>query len=434
MQKQSMKKQTVLLAVTNTFVRALGFIMRIVFSRLMGAQAIGIMELAASAHMLAIAPVAAGMPLAVSRLAAKADKTEATLILSSAKRLNDKIAFTLIPIVLVLSPVIAHLLGDERTFPAIIMCVPCIWILSRTAVYNGYCYGRSNATLPALSELTEQVVRFVIALSLLLSFKHLSIAWLAALPGFAALLAEGAGLITICALLNFTPLPKGSKDIENKLFRLALPPTLMRLSNTLLRSINAVLVPFQLRASGLMAAEATASFGLLSGMVMPVLFLPSVITGALAMISSPKMASLEGKPKSLKRMALKILCAAFSIGSVCALIIYLMAPAIGIKLYRQAELIDLLRFSCPSVVFLSINQVLNGMIAGIGRQKHALYASILSALITVTINLFLTSSPSFRIYGALIAMMAGQIISVFSNLRLLMNALQKSILRGDISV
>ncbi len=426
MQKQSAKKQTLLLTITNIFVRALGFVMRIILTRFMGAQAIGIMELASSAHMLAITPVTAGIPLAISRLTAKANEEEAMVVFKSAKRLVNKIAFIIIPVMLVLSPWIAELLGDSRTFPSIIMCIPCVWILGQAAVHNGFCYGRSNATMPALSELIEQVVRFLLSLLLLVLFQSLSLSWLAAIPSFATMVAEAVGLT---AIVGFMKPPKHiapSKEIEGKLFRLAMPPTLMRLCNTLLRSVNAVLIPLQLKASGLAAAEATASFGRLSGMVMPVLFLPSVITGSLAMVSAPKMASLEKRPRQLKQTAVKILLFATAIGSLCAIGLYLFAPTISLKLYRQAELTDLIRFTCPSVVFLSISQVLNGMIAGIGRQKHALYASLASACITVLFNLFLTPLPQFRIYGAAFGMMAGQLISLSWNLVLLIIAIEKA--------
>lgn len=433
MQKQSLKKQTILLSATNIFVRILGFSMRIIFSRLMGSEALGVMELASSAHMLAITPVTAGIPLAVSRLTAKEGEADSKAILSSGLHLITKIALALMLFFTVFSVPLARLLGDERTFPSILVCVPAIFILGRAAVYNGYCYGRSNATLPALSELVEQIVRFLLSLALLFTFSQLALPWLAAIPMFAVTVAEAAGLCLITLLLKPYPLPASKKQIEQKLFALALPPTLMRLSNTLLRTLNAILIPLRLRLSGLSAAEATGRFGLFSGMLLPVLFLPSVVTSALAMVSSGRMARFENRPRQLKADALKMLLFAAATGGVCAIGLHLFAPFISIRLYRQADLAALIKFCCPSVFFLSINQVTNGMIAGVGRQKHALYGNIVSALVTVAINFFLTAQPAYRIYGAAIGMMSGQFISTVWNLSLLRSALLKANRRDGIS-
>jgi len=426
MQKQSLKKQTLLLTITNIFVRMLGFLMRIIISRVMGSEALGIMELASSVHMLAITPVTAGIPLAVSHLVAKEADAASKIVLSSALRLVNKIALATMLLLAVFSGPIARFLGDVRTLPSILVCIPAVFILGRAAVYNGYCYGKSNASLPALSEFSEQLLRFLFSLILLFSFTHLALPWLAALPALATTAAEALGLCLIAMLLKPYPLAVCEKVMEKKLFSLALPPTLARLSNTLLRSLNAILIPFRLRLSGLPAAEATARFGLFSGMLMPVLFLPSVVTGALAMISSGRMARLEAKPRQLKSDALRLLIFAAATGCFCAVALHLFAPFISLKLYKQAELTALIRFCCPCVVFLSVNQVANGMIAGIGRQKYALYGNIISASATVTISFLLTAQPAYRIYGAAIGMLIGQFISMIWNLTLLRFALIKS--------
>lgn len=58
------KKQTVFLTGVNAVVRALGLLMRVMLSRLLGAEIMGIAELAQGVHMLAITPLTSGLPLA----------------------------------------------------------------------------------------------------------------------------------------------------------------------------------------------------------------------------------------------------------------------------------------------------------------------------------------------------------------------------------
>ena len=76
----SLKKQALVLTLANAYTRALGFVLRLVTARLMGAEAMGVMELASSAVMLAITPVTAGVPTAMSRLTAQRGADEKAVL------------------------------------------------------------------------------------------------------------------------------------------------------------------------------------------------------------------------------------------------------------------------------------------------------------------------------------------------------------------
>ena len=51
------KKQTLFLTGVNALVRAMGLLLRVLLSRFMGAEIMGIAELAQGVHMLAITPL-----------------------------------------------------------------------------------------------------------------------------------------------------------------------------------------------------------------------------------------------------------------------------------------------------------------------------------------------------------------------------------------
>ena len=66
---QTLKKQALTLTIANGFTRGLGFLFRLMTARLMGAEAIGVMELSASAAMLALTALKFGQPSAAERSA-----------------------------------------------------------------------------------------------------------------------------------------------------------------------------------------------------------------------------------------------------------------------------------------------------------------------------------------------------------------------------
>ncbi|MDR3050303.1 MAG: oligosaccharide flippase family protein [Oscillospiraceae bacterium] len=404
-------EQAAVLTAANLAVRALGFALRIWYARAMGAEAMGVLELATSAHMLWIAPVTSGLPMAVSRLVAQrrdaGDARGSLRVLASARRLALRACAWLFPPLLLASPWIAQLLGDARTLPALWAYLPCLPILGLSAVYNGYCYGMGNTLPPALSELAEQALRFAFSAALLYGLHNVTTAWRAAFPALATLAGEGLGLLLVLWMLR-VPGDAPDAHISRTLFRLALPMTLMRLCNTAMRTLSAILIPLRLQTSGLTAAEATARLGMFHGMAMPLMMMPSICTGALAMVAAPAIAANQRKPAALRRLFARMFGAALALSLASTAAICLAAAPAARYLYRQPDLLPLLRGLSPMAAIFGMQQVAGAMLAGLGLQRKGLTASLAGAAVTLALTWVLTAMPGLRLMGSGWAMIAGQ--------------------------
>ena len=381
--KKSLVRQAAVLSVSNGATRALGFVMRVALSRRLGAEGTGVLELASSAHMLWIAPVTAGLPMAVSTETAAGRGGEA---LHAGRRLALRVSLLMLPALFVLSPLIARLLGDARTLPALWCYLPCLPVLGLSAVYNGWCYGAGDTLPPAASELTEQALRFALCMGLLTVFPRMRAAYTAAVPALSTLLGEGAGLLLVVWMLKkqgTLPAGRASAETEKKLWRLSAPMTWMRLSNTLTRTAGAVLIPLRLRAAGLSAQEATARLGMLSGMAMPWVMLPGVFTGALAVVAGPAIAKRRHSPEMLRALAVRLIAAALAISAP-------LAPLCGAQ------------------------QVLSGILTGMEMQRSLLASSLSGSLLTLVLDFFLVKK--FRLAGCALARLAGHGLTLYMNL------------------
>ncbi|MDR0929575.1 MAG: oligosaccharide flippase family protein [Oscillospiraceae bacterium] len=425
MKKHSLVKQTALLSGANTVVRAVGFAMRIWLSRVMGAEAMGVLELASSAHMLWIAPVTSGIPMAVAREAAAGQGLDA---LRAGRRLALKISLWMLPLLLLAAPLIAPALGDARTLPALLLYLPCLPVLGLSAAYNGYCYGAGNTLPPALSEIVEQSLRFIVCIGILMLITGMTAAWTAAVPPFATLVGEAVSVVMVGWMLRRGGIQvqgRAPRALEQKIWRLAVPMTAMRVTNTLMRTVNAVLIPLRLRLSGLSAQEATARLGMFSGMAMPLVMLPSVVTGALAMVAGPAMARHEKNPLAMRRMLLRVMPAALAVSVAAAGGMILGAPWIAQRLYRQPDLQELLIALAPLVPVMGLQQVAGGMLAGLGRQRSALVSSLTGALLTLALNYWLV--PSQRLIGCVWAQTAGHAVTLVMNMRILLRVVRRRV-------
>ncbi len=430
--KKTLLEQTAVLTGSNVAVRALGFAMRIWFSRVMGAEALGIMELSTSAHLLWITPVTSGLPLVLSRAVAQAeangDHAAARKALYAARRLVLRISALMLPILFVASPWIARLLGDDRTLPSLWAYLPCLPILGLSAAYNGYCYGIGTTVPQSTSEVVEQGLRFALSATLFYCLHNATIAWTAAFPAIATAVGEGIGVVLaalmVRATLKGSPTPPDRK-LERTLFARSLPMTCTRLVTTVVRTLSAIIIPLRLRASGLLAMEATARLGMLQGMALPLVMMPSVFTGALAMVSAPALAARQRDPVATRRLVWRLLPASLLISAAAMAVIYYGADFFSRTLYHQAELSPLLHALAPLVPLFGVQQVASSMLAGLGMQRKAMQAALAGSVLSLALTWLWAAVPSLRLMGCVYAMMAGQGMTLLLNLSNLFGALRK---------
>lgn len=404
--EQSLKKQTAVMTACNVLIRGLGFVLRLITSRLLGTEALGVMELAGQAHMLALTPAAAGLPTVVSRLVASHKNPEG--VLQAARRMAVRLGILMGGGLLLLAPWIAKAMGEERMLPSLLLYGPCVLLIGLSGVYRGYSLGRGNAWPPALCELAEQLVRIACVAGLAFLIPRLTVAWRAAVPAFATVLGEGVGL---WVMLKWRGKWKREpvQPLRISLFRQALPITLNRLSHTLLRTLCSVLVPMRLCAGGLSHSEAISRMGMLSGMVMPLIFLPGMFSGALGTVSTPAVAGCRCSRRR-NRLAGRLLALSALVGCGCAALLYAMAPLIGEKVYALPEVGPLLRFMTPLAVLLPVQQVLSGIMAGLGLQKNSFFASLVGAAVTLLLTWLWTEGMG--IWGASYANMIGHVVTL----------------------
>lgn len=430
---QRLVRQTLFLSCCHFIVRVIGFVMRIWLSRELGTLAMGIVELAQSAQMLLITPVVSGLPSAISRMCAKEDARGCQRVLRMGILVSLAASVPLTVAAFLLRTPLALWLGDVRTLPALLVFLPCLPVLGVSCALNGYFYGNGKPVPPALSELLEQIVRFFLCMRLVDWLSDWPVMLRSAIPAAGALAGETVGLalmllLSLHALFGRIP----SKDVRSRksffaeMLSLALPLTGMRMVTSLMRTVTSTLLPKRLALSGLPAGEALSQLGIMQGMMMPILLLPSFVTCSLANVAAPEIARRQAQGKPLSSIARRSMGAALMIGMAAMAGVWLLAPLIAQVLYRQAELLPMLRFSCVLVPVMAMTQVAGGLMNGLGLQGQSLRISAASGFASVLLTYVLPAMSSLRIYGAILALCAGQGITLALSIR----ALRREISRG----
>ncbi len=428
MNARTLVRQTMFLSASHFIVRVIGFFNRIWLSRALGAQAMGLVELTHSAQMLLITPVVSGLPAAVSRMCAKSQPARQVRVLRCGISLALLTGVPVAVLAFAFRTQLALWLGDLRTLPALLIYLPCIPVLGVSCALNGYYYGKGKPVPPALSELLEQLVRLFLCIRLVFALRGWPTMLRAAIPAAASLLGETASLVLMLLIaaraILFAPGEGSRRAVYREMLSLALPLTGMKLVSSLMRTVQSALIPARLQISGLPASEALSRFGMLSGMLMPVLMLPSFITCSLCMVAAPELTRRQANGTPQRSLVRRILGGTLLVG-LCAMVgVWLFAPLIADTLYRQAELLPLLRRCCVLVPVMALSQVVSGLMNGLGLQGTSLRIALFANLLSVLLMYALAAQPTLQLWGAVIAMAAAQAVTLALSLRALYAAVR----------
>ncbi len=172
---------------------------------------------------------------------------------------------------------------------------------------------------------------------------------------------------------------KGGKFISPKkefapMLKSSLPVTSMRATSSLITSLISVIFPMRLIASGVSSARAMSEYGVVFGMVMPVLMLPSTLIGSIALVLVPELAESyykkeKDKVASLVKKSLNItLLTAFMLIPL----FLVCGESVGIFLFSDAESGKLIAYSAFILIPMSIAMITTSMLNSIGCEKHTL--------------------------------------------------------------
>ncbi|MBR4080013.1 MAG: polysaccharide biosynthesis C-terminal domain-containing protein, partial [Christensenellaceae bacterium] len=198
------------------------------------------------------------------------------------------------------------------------------------------------------------------------------------------------------------------REILRDLFRIAFPITLGACTMSVVGAIDSAIVMRVLTGNGYSTAEATGLFGLLTGFVQPIVNMPAVLSGALAMSIVPTVSAafaVKNREKISRQanFAYKLSCV---IGMPCAAGVFLLAKELLAAIYPNLTAAELeqasamMRIMAPGIYLMSISQVSSGVLQGIGKTVYPVLAMLLGTMVKLFLGIWLIRVPSVNILGA----------------------------------
>ena len=421
-----------LLTGVNLLLRFASTSFQVFLSGKIGAAGIGLLQLVLSVGSLSMTVGMGGIRTATMYLCAEVvgqKKTETmTWVLSGCILYSILLSSVVGGLLYFFAPQIAQIwIGDGRTENAIRLLAGFLPVNCMCGVMVGYFTGVNRIGTLAAVEIAEQLLSMTCTV-LLLTFWAGSEASRACLS---VILGSGMGAcFTLMVLLilksrEYTVIGKRI-SIRKKLWDTAIPLAIADDVKAGISTTENLMVPKRL---ALYPGDSTplASFGMVCGMVFPVLMFPAAILFGLAELLIPELArcNAAGSKFRIQHLAERSLLIALIYGAFCAGILFLSADLLCDKLYHTPAAGKYLRMYAILAPMLYCDAITDAMTKGLGKQKTCVRYNIITSALDVVLLFILL--PKYGMSGYFASFLITHLINFCLSIQLLSKLVGKLI-------
>lgn len=427
---------TIILFLSNIVVRALGFFYKIFLSRSMGETGLGIYYILFNFLMICIALTTTGIPTALSCLVSKKnalkDKHSSNVLFISTLYIAFLISLAISLLVSFNSKYLSiKLLKDADLDLFVLAICPAIVVITISNVLRGYYYGLKDVTVPALGQVLEQVVRILFVFLVIMYLKNNTMNCYIALLGVSVGEIMNILFITFCLCKNSNLYNKYTISIKDfyissiETIKMSVPITCNRMSNILLNSISSLIIPSRLALSGISYTQSLSIYGIITGMVMPFIYLPFTLVSALVVNLIPSISQeiALSRYHNVKRKILYSLLLTFFVGGFCSILFYFFSGKLCLFLFNNKLAGKYLKSMFLVPLFISLNHTLSAILQAIRKEVICSVITITGMIVQLISLYLLLPVPNINIYAYIYIMTIVSIFTCFLHSIILFNAL-----------
>ncbi|HIT10383.1 MAG TPA: oligosaccharide flippase family protein [Candidatus Onthousia faecigallinarum] len=422
MKKEKFIVSTFILLIGGFLTKALGMVIKMVMSRIMGSEGIGLYMLVLPTFSLFIGLGQFGLPIAFSKLVAEEKKNNRNLFFSLFL-VSLVINLIIIGIILIFGKTLAvNLLHEKRaTMPILAMSV-VIPLTSCSGIVRSYFFGKQQMLPHVVSNCFEDIVRLALIVFVLPSFLNKGLEVAVTIVILTNIISELSSI-----LILFFFLPKNlqlhrsdftfRKDYAKEAMYISIPTTASRFIGSIGYFLEPIILTSTLTYCGYPSYYIVNQYGVLSGFVMPLLLLPSFFTSAISQALLPVLskATSDGNYTYAKKKVKQGIFFSLFIG-IPMTILFLLIPQFFLKLiYHTNQGTSYMRFLAPICLFQYIQSPLATTLDAMGNSNDNLKATVYGTILRSTL-LFFFSLLSIGLWGLIFSTSINVIFTTFYNL------------------
>ena len=309
-------------------------------------------------------------------------------------------------------------IGNLQVTAAVRLFAAFLPVSCFVGIMVGYFTAANRIATLAAVEVSEQLCSMAVTAALLVLWagKDMGKACQSVVAGSCA-----GGLLTLVCLSILRlkeHAPTGRRiPVARRLAETALPLAAADDLKVGINTVENLMVPKRLR---LYTDSALSQFGIVCGMVFPLVMFPAAILFGLADLLIPEMArcNAAGSHTRIRYLARRTLRITGVFGLMCSGILYLWADGLCLRLYANGEAGGYLRYYALLIPMLYCDLVIDAMNKGLGKQQVCVSYNILTAVLDV-VGLYLLL-PVLGMKGYFISFFISHAVNAVLSIRLLL--------------
>ena len=414
-----------LLTGVNLLLRLAGTSFQVYLSRRIGASGIGLLQLTMSVGSLAMVAGMGGIRTATMYLTAeelgKGKPSHISHILSSCFLYSILFSGTIALLLWTFAPWLAeNWIGDHRTVDSLRLFGAFLPTICLCGVMTGYFTAESRIGTLAAVEVAEQLC------SMLITLWALTL-WAGQDPAKSCLcvvLGSSLGACLTLGCLIILRLREGNSShiripLRKRLLHTAVPLAVADDLRTGINTAENLMVPKRL-ALNTATTDPMAAFGMVSGMVFPVILFPAAFLFGLNELLIPELArcAAGGHWRRIRYLVRRCLRASLLYGLLCGGILYLLSEVLCLALYKSTEPAAYMSWYALLVPMLYCDCVTDAMTKGLGQQKICVRYNILTSCLDILFLYLLL--PSYGMEGYFFSFLVTHLLNFYLSFRRLL--------------
>lgn len=423
MKRNKFLESTIILLIGGFITKVLGFIIRIVYTRMVGSDAISLYTIVTPTYSLLLTIATLALPIAISKLIAE-EKLNNKKIIFSSGLIIFILNILIILFVILFSDFIANsLLKEPRAKLLLIAMALTFPFVSISSIIKGYFYGKQKMIPHTVSNIIEQIVRIILIYIIIPPLIKINITY--AVIGL-ILLSIASELASIITFLFF--LPKKFKirkeDIKpdmgtiKNILGISLPTVSSRLIGNIGFFLEPIILTNLLLFSGYSNNYIITQYGAYNAYAISLLTMPSFFVMAISQALIPEISKFYANRdfKMVKRRYKQAISISFIIGLIFSLIILIYRNQLLEVLYNTNIGSNYILVLAPFFVLFYLEGPLISTLQAIGKANETMKVTLIGIIVKLIVMTVL-SLIHIGMYSLVIAEIVDIILVVFLNIK-----------------
>ena len=393
---------TIILLTGGFLSKFLGFVLRIIITRQIGTEGIGLYSLVMPTFGLFITIATFSYPVAISKIISARGKSSKKAIFSIIPISIILNLFTLLIIFLISKPLANIFLKDQRLYIPLLSIGFTLPFIGLSSIIKGYYWGKQRMGIYILSNIVEQIVRIIVLIFLIPKVIKVSLVLTISLIIVVNVLSETSSIIVM--LLG---LPKGvkitkedlrpSKEYIKDIMNICVPSTSSKIVGSISHFLEPIVLINVLSYVGYSNNYIVTEYGIVNGYSLALLLIPQFFTMSISTSLIPELSKSYsiGDIKNCKKRLFQITGLSLMIGAFSTGIIFAVPEYFLNLIYNTNLGANYIRVLAPFFLLYFINTPLASAMQALDMSKDEMQITLLTSFV----KLFLLTLLAFLKIG-----------------------------------